>query len=266
MINVIQPHHNPELTIMVPFTRRWMLDRFLARLDDLVVPRQSTELVFYLDSADRDFAQALIDWQVERQHQYDGLYVYRSMRPPTVEHSVIPRRNRIVQVHTDLQSLVHGRFLMGLEDDTIVPLDAYTKMMDDWLNHTGNPGFIEGAEANRWGLRVLGAWKVDDTDDPTVVETVPFVDNQLVPIDGGGMFCFLTQADLYRTHDFRWEAECLGPDMLFGLDLRRKGYDCLLDTSIICEHITESGIIKPSEDTIGIAVWEKFRDNWKMIS
>lgn len=162
------------------------------------------------------------------------------------------RRHRIAAIWNEARSLVGPcSYVMGIEDDTIVPPHALQYLLDGYAAHP-HAGLIEGVELGRWGITHVGAWIADDVYEPTRIESalppnrddvepglgwVPSLQN----IDAGGFYCYLTKREHFVGHDYKPYEDILGPDFDFGLSLRQQGYRNYIDWSVQCKHLLDDG-------------------------
>lgn len=268
MLNLIKPtHKEADVTLICFFTREWVLDRWLECLDKLIIDRANTELVLVIDVKNYAIYERLVSYAVAKQNEYGGVKVYNSDQWAVNTVRVYARRDRICQIHAETQDIIgNTRYVFGLEDDTIFPPDAFTKLQQ--INNTyPNVGYASGIQVGRWDIRYIGAWQTNDLDNPTRMQTIPYTENELVNVDGGGLYCFLTPTDLYKNATWHWHDECFGPDVCYGIDLRKRGYQCVVDTSLECGHLTEQGVLYPSEQSV-VAEYNKLNDGdndyWKL--
>lgn len=150
------------------------------------------------------------------------------------------RRKRISMLHNVAREHINTEYLFGLEDDTIVPSYALEMIGEQF---TEGVGMIEGVEMGRWGVPYIGAWKVDDINNPQEIISLPMSEG-LVEIDAGGFYCFLTKAEYYKAHEFKpFDNNGLGPDVDFSLELRRQGLKNYALFDVECIHKRTDGDI-----------------------
>lgn len=258
--------------VVVPITRYWALNQLFASLKDLQVPKDcELSYFFYVDSPDPRIKNGLDYWVEQmRSGTEAGIQWHYSKRPEPTEVRIAPRRQRVVEVHKDLARMVGNvDYIFGIEDDTIVPNYALVRLMR-LMQSTENVGLVQGVQCGRWGFKHIGAWRVNDISEPTKVLTMPYLavnrtHSFVEQIDGGGFFCYLTPAKLFKEADYRVEAECFGVDMLYGLDLKRKGYVNFIDWSIVCGHNDFGKIIMPEfGDPNEQMMYQKVGDKWEL--
>jgi hypothetical protein len=233
-------------------------------LNSLVIP-DSSELILFVDTDDARVINMVSEYTDDC--KFD-VKVCISGNPAPSEVRISQRRDRIVANHEKIKEGISGEYVFGLEDDTIFPPDTLERLYK--VIQREDVGFIQGVQVGRWGVRMIGAWRVNNIEDPTKIITYPYVKvdkvgEYLEGIDAGGFYCFMTKASLYKEANFRHEAECLGPDVLFGLDLRRKGYKCLINWSLVCGHNVKNDILYPDEKVRQVE-YNKFSDKWVLIN
>lgn len=257
----ISPTIDPKHTLFIAWTRISFVEQMLNNINGLVLPYKDTEIVFYVDTDNKELWQRLYNWAVLNQFVYNGICMIKSGNQAPENYSPIPRRERIIKMKEDSKQYISAsEYVFCIEDDTKVPYLAFPTMLRHFKRR--NVGFVQGVQMGRWGLNVLGAWKLDYLDDPTTIETMPFK-GEWVDIDGGGMFCYLTPVELYKSHKYYyWTAEPGGPDATYGFELRKKGYRCIMDFRLLCDHYTDQGILIPTPHNIMVAKWHKRGSQW----
>lgn len=259
-----------KIMCVVPVTRYWALNHLGESLKKLQVP-DDVELTyyFYVDSPDPRIKNGLHYWTEQLPQvcavQYSG-------NPEPSSTRIALRRERIVAMHKALASVVAGSsvdYVFGIEDDTILPEYALSRLWR-FIKGKANVGLVQGVQCGRWGYKMVGAWRVDDINDPSIVLTMPYIavnreHSFMEQIDGGGMYCYLTPARLFAEADYRVEGVCLGVDMLYGLDLRRQGYENYIDWSVVCPHNDFGVLITPdSGKPMEQLIYRKNGDEWDM--
>lgn len=147
------------------------------------------------------------------------------------------RRDRIAAAHNQARELVGGSdFVFSFEDDTLVPKNAHNKLLKSYRRSEGKVGIVQGVEPSRWGPKFVGAWKVDDLENPT--EYTSLMDGEQG--DAGGFYCFIVPTEIYRKYEHSWKAP-LGPDVAYGLQLRRDGYQNIVNWHVRCQHRDNHG-------------------------
>lgn len=197
-----------------------------------------TNLFVYVDGDLNLFKKARE--HVRRSKFKERLCVYRKKGLPNVSH-IFNRRKRIGEIHDEIKNYIKdGEFIFLVEDDTLVPSDALELMLKDMWSHS-NVGFISGVELGRWGFLHIGAWRVDDINDPRYIYSITDGEG-LDEVDAAGLYCCLTRRVNYISGMFKPFEKILGPDFTFGIDLRCKGFTNYVNKSIKCTHKT------PKED------------------
>jgi hypothetical protein len=234
--------------------------------EELAYDKKSTEIVFVQDVEDETLTEEIIDLfdSISIEINRATLIITDQKEPNIVRMSA--RRDRVVFLHELVKEyLSDTEFLFGLEDDTIFPSYAL-KRLTHQLRLNGNAAYIEGVQCGRHNIKMIGAWRVDHLKEPDRVETIPMNFHPIVEaIDGGGYYCFATRTRLYKKVKKYWEHECFGPDMTYGLELRRMGYTCHVDFSVLCGHMTERGVLMPDRDVTTVTFKKRPDATWEML-
>ena len=206
------------------------------------------------------------------------------------------RRKHIAALHNQAGKLIspETEWVFSVEDDTTFGRDALEKLLPATRDYPAI-GFIEGVELGRWGVPYVGGWRADDIYNTTKLKSVKrpteinnaeltgiVVDKSGNPqvmyrnadkspykgiekIDAGGLYCALIRADLYKNHEFHSE-NGLGPDVNFGLELRRTGHDNFIHWGVPCKHYNhvmgKEVIITPDDETKEVTITKKSETNW----
>lgn len=222
-----------KVCIVVPVTREWGVDVMVDNLARLLYSNYEVSLLVYVDSNDPQLMA-----KVEAANYPKSIHRVQflaSGNQPTMENKVAYRRNRIVAMKQDTAKHLHDcDFVFSFEDDTVLPENALVTLVD-LVKDNPNIGFAQGIQCGRWDLPMLGCWEVDNVYSPTSIKTVTLKEGQH-KMDAGGFYCYATLGRLYREAEYSWHDECFGPDVMFGLGLRQKGYTLLTDYSILCGH------------------------------
>lgn len=214
-------------------------------LERLKVPRFATELVF------------LVDGKMELASRYlerfeDGWFSVTAKltggQPNTV--NTTARRQRITENMSLLQKMVgDSQFVMGIEDDTVVPDDAFERLYRVTTRYEA--AYVSGVQLGRHNLPYVGAWRCDDVLAPTRISTLPYREQGIEEVDGGGLYCYLTSTKYFKRARMKYGD--FGPDFYYVYSLRKRNLKCYVDWSVKCGHqLGDTGnIIYPQE---GVAV------------
>jgi len=247
-----------SVTIIMPVSRDYYLKRIFAQLELLECDREKTNLFVYVDGPVEMFN--VVRNYVVNSKFAQRLCVYRSKGQPNVG-SVIRRRQRIADIHNEIKAeLQPTDFIFLIEDDTLLPLNALKKLLDAYNNHP-KAGLISGIQIGRWGFDHIGAWRVNDVYDTDIVTSTP-LENGVQRVDATGLYCCLTKYENYRDFIFEPFEKALGPDVAFGLHLRKQGLDNYVDFSIRCDHLTKHGSIKFDHDVIQVQLNRQENNIW----
>lgn len=234
-----------SVCIVAPVSRENMVKRLFDNLEALMRP-SDTCLVLMLDGDTKldDAVQEHLDIL-----SYGHIQVVDFGGSPA--ETIEERRWRIAAIHNKAKDYVPNcKHVLLIEDDTIFPTYTLMQLLDTYERYE-DCAYVEGVQLGRHGTPYIGAWRVDNIKEPTVVTSVLLADRFIEPIDAGGFYCALTDAELYKQHHFEpYDQEGrkgLSCDFNYGLWLRNKNYGCYLDWGVPTGHITEDGIIDASK-------------------
>lgn len=161
------------------------------------------------------------------------------MKPFNIAH----RRKRIAKIHNFAKDKIQDcDYVFLVEDDTTFKPDTLKKLLQNYAD-LPYAGLIQGVEVGRHGINHYGVWNFDDIYEPTQIKSS---DKQagLKECDAGGLYCALIRRDNYIKHEFKpFEGNGLGPDVDFGISLRRQGLKNYTNWGITCNHHVNSGVI-----------------------
>jgi hypothetical protein len=251
-----------SVTIFIPISRPEHLDRLFHSLEVLDCDAEQTNLLTYVDGDQELFLKTR---NLTQQSKFvERLCVHRGVQRRTPQFGLRERRKRIAAIKNESKTLIgECDYIFGIEDDTIVPSHALAQLLSDYASYP-HAGFIEGVELGRWGIPYVGAWRADDVYEPTKIESL-MPGHDVEEIDAGGFYCYLTRRDLYISHEYKpFGYNDLGPDVDYGLYLRRNGYKNYIDWRVKCEHRMKGGMaISLSKNEPRQVAMIKEGDTWK---
>lgn len=261
-----------HVLIVVPLTRKWAVEmqaKQLARMNRFT--DINVELLVFIDNA--DITDAYVANQFEKYEMPFAYHIASSGRRAPQEVRLFYRRERIKQMLTMVQGEIlklkrQFDMLFMVEDDTQIQADALQRLLTDYKELTDQNvkvGLIEGVQVGRHGIRMIGAWRMNDLEKPTVMATIPFNKSSFFEkIDGGGLYCFITPMDLFLAHEFYWHDECFSVDVTYGIELRKKGYTNLIDWTVVTGHADQNGNVLYPNENCTVAEYHKVGDEWKL--
>jgi hypothetical protein len=223
----------------MPVSREQFLLKVFASLELLECDRERTGLLVYVDG---DAELYLTAHNLAEQSKFAERHCVQGNIPgERKEFSINTRRRRISAVHNATRKLINPcEYVFLIEDDGVLPPDALSRLLADYLAHP-YAGFIEGVELGRWGIPHVGAWRADDVYDMKRLESA-MPGSGVEEIDAGGLYACLTRFRQYVEHEFQpYEGCAFGPDIEWGIALRRQGYRNYLDWSLGVEHCRPDG-------------------------
>jgi len=227
----------PIITIFCPWTRPWAVDGWLANLEAVEHDPALTNLCIIVDGDQHLIANTIKKFAEKHAYRSFHVKINEDWHPNEVRLAI--RRMRVAEVHNqskDLINLTDGEYIIGLEDDTVFDrLKSFDPLLKPLIDDP-TIGFVEGVQMGRWGASMIGAWEANNPFEPTMIKTLlPATGYQ--DISAGGFYGYATRRDLYLNHDYHSSsAHPYGPDVVFGLWIRQKGFKCLVDWDTVFGH------------------------------
>lgn len=253
---------HPVITIFCAFTRYWAVSRWLECLESMPHDPALTNIAIIIDLDDPRILRAVRAFVEPRGYRSFVFKMNEHWHPNEVRLKI--RRARIADIKNQSKDLINqcdGDYVIGLEDDTIFPDLDIMRLLKPLIDNL-SVGFVEGVQCGRWGVKMIGAWEVDDTRNPTKASTIlkrpPYGDTMSYQnIDGGGFYGYATTKKLYLYHEYySATTQPYGPDVNFGLWLRNYGYECLIDWDTVFGHSDFNKVLYP-DDKLAVASFIK---------
>ena len=254
----------PPITVFCPFTPLETMNRWFDDLASTDLRPEMTNLAFIVDVAHEEGGAQIYAriMQEMNRTKFRKFLVIRN------EHHVNPvnipiRRQRIADLHNqskDLISALDGKYVLGLEDDTVFTNLSVQRFIDIIQNE--QIGLVSAYEAGRWHNKIIGVWEFDDTDNPQECWTV-LPGKGYEYCDAVGFYCYLTRTVDYLKHQYYSEVwQPWGPDVNYGLWLRQQGYLNVIDWSQPCGHNDDGIIITPNSNLYVEHFWQTDPNVW----
>lgn len=250
-----------EVTIFIPVSRNTYLDRLFHSLEVLECDRTKVSLLVLVDGDTKLFVETRN--YVEMSKFRERLCIPYKAKDKLRQFDLLARRLRISDIHNESKKyIVDCKYVLGLEDDTICPPTTLKRLLQHYSMYP-YAGFIGGVELGRWGIPYVGAWKVDDIYEPTKIESLP-LGKGLQEVDSSGFYCYLTTRDNYMLHKYEpFDNNGLGPDVNFGIALRREGLSNYVDWEIKCIHKNKDKDVTFGNTTPRIVTMVKKDTSWR---
>ena len=234
------------VTIILPVSRDDYLRRVFTQLELMNCDQTKVNLLCYVDG-DILLMEKARNLTINSKFE-QRLCVFRGKGQPNVG-SVKRRRQRIADIHNEIKELLEPcDYVFLVEDDTLVPINALEKLLNNFYIHP-HTGIISGTQLGRWGYLHQGLWSVDDVYETNTITSLKAGDG-LQKIDAAGFYCGLIKYQNYINHTFKPFEDAMGPDVDFGLMMRKEGLANYADLSIKCAHLNNRGIINFSDSKI----------------
>lgn len=220
-----------DLTIFCPFTRAWAVAPFFEALAASDVPFDRARFIAYIDTDDHNVEEAIRAVL----GPFPTIEAVISGRAAPQDLSPRPRRIRHAMMREDSKALVGDGALLLLEDDTLIPPDTFSRLLEtrrdcDWAI---------GAEVGRWSwARPPGVWRILEEDGRLIHKEAVMPGPRPELVDATGFYCVLTTAAVYRELDCSTWSDMIGLDVHATWRLTQSGRRLMVDWRVPCVHIT----------------------------
>lgn len=178
--------------------------------------------------------------QIAKQtYQPNSLFIHVDKKP--AKH-MNERRKRIAENQSILAEKVREikpDYVWQVEGDGDYPEDTLSMLVSD-LKELDDAAYVSGIEVGRHGLYVLGAW-TDITDES--FNSLDYRLEGIQEVDATGFYCLLARTDAWLQGEASWNGEPYGPDVVWGLSLKQKGYKIYCDMRVKVGHIIKNNDI-----------------------
>ena len=251
-----------RVVILVLLSRKWRVEETINQLNNLQTGKYRKSVTVIVDNPgiDVDYFKSKLKFKSKKVIR-SGLKRISAINIPT-------RRQRIIDLLELAKNYINGKgYLFILEDDTGIKSDTLLQLEADYQmlsNKMLKVGVVSGLQAGRWGVKMIGAWMVDNINDPYIYRTVKYdtSNRKFQEVDATGLYCLITKINTFKSVTFR--QNFFGADVNFGIDLRRQGYRNYVDWRVRCTHITQNDIIYVDSKCVELA-YEKSNNTFNRL-
>lgn len=265
---------HPIITIFCAFTRQWAVDGWLENLEAVRHDPALTNLCFIVDGDQHLILNTLKKFAEARGYRSFYYKINEEWHPNEVRLAI--RRMRVADVKNQSKDLIartDGDIIISFEDDTVFDrLESFDPLITPLLQDP-KIGFVEGVQMGRWGAPIIGAWRCDNAANPKKVWTMLPPDEKQIPasypsqaLNGGGFYGYATRRAEYLNHEYYTSsAQPWGPDVNFGLWLSQRGFECLINWSVVFGHRDFNRVLYPDAPKTRLAqvIYTKNTDTGK---
>lgn len=254
-----------KITIFLPICRENRVKEMIRQVNELEVNDHDINVLSVIDNIRIKTFKT----------KYPTRCVYTGENGPT-EANVGQRRKRIANVFNKAKNYIRDDIdlIFTIEDDSEIRPNALSNLLNLYFSFNNNPiGLVSGVQVGRWGFKMMGIWYTDNPDSPHRMYTMSFDKNDfeypnnlllITEIHAAGFYCFITPRELFVNHEFRGD-RFFGPDVYYGLELRKQGYSNYLDTSVVVGHVVNNGrVLLPDEDVVQLE-YKKINNVWQRV-
>ena len=238
-----------ELTFVSLISRDNVLDEYFSQIPTLGLP-ENTHWFIIIDSNDEKLIERVKELSCETNEKINILSTRMYV---TAENSLEQSRDfeaRGMRIANFIKIIINqaaeriggSDYIFMIEDDTIAPKNAYKRLIEGF-NDDDRLAYFSGIEAGRGYTKHTGVCYLrEDTIGNIIARDIPLMKKLgIEQIDGGGWYCWIGKTDILKSFIDQYPMRCfdgkmLGPDVMMVHDLRKAGYDCMVDFSVQCKH------------------------------
>lgn len=248
------PQERVPFTFVSMFSRDYPVDRYFENIKAIDMPREKMHWLIFLDTMDENLIKKVKSKVAEQEPNFASARIFitaqKPIHSPEFEERVMRIARNMGVILTNIGQLHGGSdFIFMIEDDTFVKPDAFNKL---WRHFQDNPNmvFAQGAEMGRWADPRLGAGTMTDPEAEVIVKRHPWPqETGIEKLSVGGWYCWIGRMSALHKIKFRCKPPIwTGPDEFMVYDLTKKGFECIMDWEVPCEHMNPDGtVLLPSQ-------------------
>lgn len=256
------------LQVLIPLTREWRIKDLAKEVNEMDFLTQEVEVLVVVDNSQLKKATVVNAFKFDNS-RIKSVKVIRFRNGQPVEANIFERRRRIAKMLNFAKTQLSKKHELTLiiEDDTRVKRDDFKRLFYDWqiLKKQGvNIGAVSGLQAGRWASKIIGAWIVDDVNNPKHLKSIDFTMKEVLKrVDATGLYFLLTETDNIKKHEFA--GHDLAPDVDFGLYLRRMGKEIIVDWTVKLDHVSRGKIYQVDENCESLIFVKNPKGLWKVL-
>lgn len=243
------PQERVPFTFVSMFSREYPVDRYFENIAKIEMPRDKMHWLIFLDTMDEDLIKKVKAKAAEQENNFASTRIFvtaeKPIHSPEFEERVMRIARNMGVILTNIGQLHGGSdFIFMVEDDTFVKPDAFNKL---WRHMQDNPkmAFVQGVEMGRWFDPRLGAGTMTDPEQDVIVKRHPWPqEHGIEKLSVGGWYCWIGRMEALKNMKFRCKPPIwTGPDEFMVYDLTQKGWECIMDWEVPCEHMNTDGTV-----------------------
>lgn len=242
------PQARVPFTFVSMFSREYPVDRYFENIAKIDMPREKMHWLIFVDTKDEELVNK-IKAKAKTITDFASVRIFvtaeKPIHTPDFEERVMRIARNMQIILTNIGQLHGGSdFIFMIEDDTFVKPDAFNKL---WRHMQDNPkmAFVQGVEMGRWFDPRLGAGTMTDPEADVVIKRHPSSqEHGIEKLSVGGWYCWIGRMDAFKQIKFRCKPGIwTGPDEFMVYDLTQKGFECIMDWEVPCEHMNPDGTV-----------------------
>ena len=246
-----------QVDLFVTFSRRAMVKPFFPNLLNIDLPSKNINLFIYNNTEMDLLHKDLQKWAEICKDYFGRVELYKSGRRIGTTLMGMPNEDfeksklrPIWEMWLDIKNRISTDIFMIIEDDTLVPRNAFWKLLEDLLT-LDKAGFVTGIETGRtafeWSSVRLGIHKMSVKNNHILkrVSLDPNLEG-IHKIDASGVYCFVAYKKAYEKgfvgmEKYVYKTPFFGMDNILTYNIKKEGYELYADFDVWCEHIQMGG-------------------------
>ena len=257
LVNTLQKSEEKGgVTLILTFSRKVFVPYFFRAFNNMTLPKKNIHLIVY-DNTDDGPLQAELMKELEFCfHGFKSIRFYKSylkgkgnITGSGNEQFKNSKLQNIWSMWIRMKRMITTETFFVLEDDTICPPHAYTRLMR-LLMRNKRIGFVTAIETGRhsypWLPVRLGVHKVK-MQGMKVLERISFNPNTkgVVPVDAAGVYCFAARTQAYLDgfkgyNPISLKVPFFALDNVLTWNIKNSGWKVYADFSLWCSHLEAS--------------------------
>jgi len=240
-------------TLVMTFSRRWCIHNFFATFMKMDLDMKNIHLLIFDNTDNALIEKDLMYWVEALKEAFLSTRLWKSYSRG-VDRLIIDadigfkgsKLPFIYKMQEDIIKLVHTDVFVQLEDDTLAPPKAVTKLVKILKTHK-NCGVATAIETGRsqdpWAKTRLGVHYIK-MKGHMLIERLSLSPHHKghVKVEGCGFYCFATYTNIWREAFKKMPADMdniprFAMDNIFTNKIYQMGFDIIADFSLWCAHM-----------------------------
>ncbi len=212
-----------DIALILTITREDLINDLIKDLENLYHEPATTDLIIVIDCDLPLVRIKLKTWANEKQYRTVNIIMNRDNI--VRHHNIVARRFRIAYVKEQTRQVlktVPAKYVFCIEDDTKLTSNSLFELSDKYYLKQAryNIGFIEGVQAGRHSIKMIGAWQLKRQVLTTLLPPKTANTDKTNIITAGGFYLYYCSREVYLLLEYTYNNEPYGPDVVWGASNR----------------------------------------------